>query len=636
MAMTAFNPMFVFVHASVGNLPLAMLLNAIAIACLARVVQYGIQRNTLVILIAALAAGVLVHLSVLWVALVAVLVLAYVARRDKAWSLFGMGTGALVLAIAVVAGWWFVRNLNLYGDPFGWGAWRLMSANRVEPLSFASLLGEFAYFRQSYWGLFGVGNVRLGDGLYLLLDLFTFVAGFGVIYMVMQVYAIRDFAHARRELIAAVVLLGVVGLGILAYFGWVVQAQFVSGVSVFPFIAAISPLLAAGFIEMVWWFLFFLTPPDRSYVRAGDAVPNESLYPNSVWSARFLLILGVLIPLVTIAPTYAAPQPVTEVPAYARQVYARYDNVELVGYDMLIDRYVPGQQVGVTLYWRVVAPTSDDLIVSLALVPPFEGDLGKLKTYPGWGKLRTSTWQTGATYADTYFIGLDPLVAGNFPLKLHVEWFKEGTLERVPIVDEAGNEIPSVLLDAGAMIYTRTFTTNLASLQAIDPPKRTFGGVMRLEQFSFDRATYQTLLIWDSIEPMDVDYTMFVQILNADNAVVGQLDTQPPLPTTFWRYGDRYFTEHLIVTEDPLPAGEYRVIAGVYDLNTMARLMVEDNPEEADDPTDYVQLFAFSITEDGAFVSEELDLVQPEVTAEPTPEVAPTGSELTAEATGEG
>ena len=636
MAITAFNPMFVFVHSSLGNLPLALLLNAGAIWCITRLIQYGIKNRTVAILVVTLVLGVLVHLSVLLTAIIALAVLVYVANRDKSWSQFGIASSALAVTLAIFCGWWFVRNVTFYGDPLAWGVWRVTGSDRIEALSISGLLGEFAYFRQSYWGIFGVGNVRLGDGLYILLDLFTFAASFGVIYMVMQVYAIRDFAHARRELIAAVTLLAIVGIAIVVYFGWVIQSQNVSGTSVFPFMGAISPLLAAGFVEIVWWFLFFITPPDRSYVRAGDAVPNESLYPNSVWSARFLVALALFVPLVTIAPTYAAPQPVSAVPAYARQVYARYGDVELVGYDMLLDRYVPGQEVGVTLYWRVVAPTQQDLTVSLALVPPFAGDLGKLKTYPGWGKLRTSTWQTGATYADTYYIRLDPLVAGNFPLKLHVEWFDEDNAESLVIVDAEGNEISSVLLDAGAMIFNRTVTASLATIQNIEPRKRDFGGLVRLDQFSFDRATYETLLLWEAVQPMDIDYTMFLQILDANNEVVGQLDTQPPLPTSFWRYGDRYFTSHLVVTEGDLPVGAYRVIAGVYDLNTMQRLTVYDNLEDALDATDYVLLFAFTIAEDGSFVSEELDLLQPEVTAEPTPEVAPTGAEATAEATSEG
>lgn len=248
------------------------------------------------------------------------------------------------------------------------------------------MLFEWAHFRRSFWGIFGVGNIALGDFAYALLDLLVFIALAGVGFMVMQLYAIRDFAHARRELFNVTALLGVVLLAVATYWVQSGAQRFVSGTSVFPAMAAIMPVLAVGFIEVVWWLLFLLTPPDRSYVRAGDAVPNEALEPNSVWSARLLMFVAVITPFITIAPTYAPITPVVNVAPGAREVYARYGDVELIAYDTDFTRFLPGQLVPVTLYWRVIEPSDTDWMITLALLPPDGNQLSRLDTFPGWGR----------------------------------------------------------------------------------------------------------------------------------------------------------------------------------------------------------------------------------------------------------
>ncbi len=622
-SLTAFNPMFIFVSASVGNLPLAMALNALLIAGMMYTLRDGLRLPLAVgggVLIGVAAA---VHLSALLVGVVWLLVGVYVSVRGQTWRALAAFVLATAAAVLVVLGWWAARNVDLYGDLLGWQAWQMLFATRTSAPGLDSVLFEWAHFRRSFWGIFGVGNIALGDFAYALLDLLVFIALAGVGFMVMQLYAIRDFAHARRELFNVTALLGVVLLAVATYWVQSGAQRFVSGTVVFPVMAAIMPVLAVGFIEVVWWLLFLLTPPDRSYVRAGDAVPNEALEPNSVWSARLLMFVAVITPFITIAPTYAPITPVVNVAPGAREVYARYGDVELIAYDTDFTRFLPGQLVPVTLYWRVIEPSDTDWMITLALLPPDGNQLSRLDTFPGWGRLRTSTWQPGSVYADTYYLRLDPFLGGNFQLKLYVQWWDTAAARHIPPVNGAGEPIPSVLLEMGALTFPRVGMDALATLTMIEPRLREFGGLLRLDQFDFDRETYQTALIWEAMRPMEVDYTMFVQILNSDNQIVGQHDTRPALPTRYWNFGERHLTDHILLTDGPLPPGPYRVIVGVYQLETMERLPVGFNPEaEVEEPHDYVLLFEFEITEDGQLVSERLDQLLP-APAAPTLETTP-------------
>jgi hypothetical protein len=620
-SLTAFNPMFIFVSASVGNLPLAMALNALLIAAMMYALRDGLRLPLAVGVGVLIGVSAAVHLSALWVGAVWIAVGLYVAVRERAWQPVAALALTMAAAVIVTLGWWGARNVDLYGDLLGWQAWQTLFANRTTAPGLDSLFFEWAHFRRSFWGLFGVGNIALGEFAYALLDLLVFIALAGVGFMVMQLYAIRDFAHARRELFNVTALLGVVLLAVVGYWAQASAQTFVSGTSVFPVIAAIMPVLAVGFIEVVWWMLFLLTPPDRSYVRAGDAVPNEALQPNSAWSARLLMFVAIITPFITIAPTYAPVAPVVSVSPLAREVYARYGGVELIAYDTDFTRFLPGQLVPVTLYWRVIEPSDTDWTITLAIVPPEGNLLSRLDTYPGWGRLRTSTWQPGSVYADTYYLRLDPFFGGNFPLKLHVQWWDAAASRHIPPVNAAGEPISSVLLEMGALTFPRVAMDLLAPLNVIEPRLREFGGLLRLDQFNFDRDTYQTTLIWEAMRPMEADYTMFVQILNSENEIVGQHDTRPALPTRFWNFGERYLTDHILLTDGPLPPGDYRVIVGVYQLETMERLPVGFNPEaEEEEPRDFTLLFEFEITEDGELVSERLNQLLPVPAETPTAE----------------
>jgi hypothetical protein len=619
-SLTAFNPMFIFVSASVGNLPLAMALNALLTVGALRVMRDGLSLRVAFGAGVLLGAAAAVHLSALWLGLVWLIVGLYVAYRARSWTAWGVLVGVGTLSVVMLLGAWGLRNVELYGDLLGWQAWQAQFGTRTAPASIDTVLFEWAHFRRSFWGLFGVGNIALGEFAYALLDLFVFVSLAGVGFTVLQLYAIRDFAHARRELYHVTAVLGLVLLAVVGYWVQSSAQRFVSGTSVFPVMAAVMPVLAVGFIEVVWWLLFLLTPPDRSYVRAGDAVPNEALQLNSIWSARLLMLVAVITPFVTIAPTYAPITPIVQIAPGAREVYARYGPIELIAYDTDFMRFLPGQLVPVTLYWRVIEPTDTDWTLTLALLPPEGSDISRLDTYPGWGRLRTSTWQPGSVYADTYYLRLDPFFGGNFPLKLHVLWWDPIAQRHIQPVNSDGESIPSVLLEMGALTFPRAVVEALAPLHDVEPRLREFGGMLRLEQFNFDRETYQTTLVWEAMRPMDDDYTMFVQILNRENEIVGQQDTRPSLPTRYWNFGERYFTDHVILTEGPLPPGRYRVIVGVYLLETMERLQVGFNSEADEEPQDHLLLLEFEITDEGRFVSERLDQLLPVPAASPTAE----------------
>ena len=87
-------------------------------------------------------------------------------------------------------------------------------------------------------------------------------------------------------------------------------------------------------------------------------------------------------------------------------------------------------------------------------------------------------------------------------------------------------------------------------------------------------------LYWQAAEPINLDYTAFVQLLDEQNRVVSQLDTQPLgglYPTSRWKPGQVIMGEFPLSLNQRLTAGSYRLVTGMYDLASGVRLPAFDS-----------------------------------------------------------
>jgi hypothetical protein len=93
---------------------------------------------------------------------------------------------------------------------------------------------------------------------------------------------------------------------------------------------------------------------------------------------------------------------------------------------------------------------------------------------------------------------------------------------------------------------------------------------------TFQPATLPVLLHWRALQPTDRPYTVFLQLLNANQEVVAGFDRQPfngLYPTSRWSPGELLAAEFdLPLPEGGLPPGEYRLITGFYEVESGRRL----------------------------------------------------------------
>ena len=93
-------------------------------------------------------------------------------------------------------------------------------------------------------------------------------------------------------------------------------------------------------------------------------------------------------------------------------------------------------------------------------------------------------------------------------------------------------------------------------------------------------------LTWQALAPMEQDYTVFVQVVNAQDQIVGQVDQWPVQgthPTSGWEPGEVVRDPYQVQLAETLPSGPYRLLVGLYRLDTLQRLPVLDKSGAAVD-----------------------------------------------------
>lgn len=339
---------------------------------------------------------------------------------------------------------------------------------------------------------------------------------------------------------------------------------------------------------------------------------------RETWPGILLILIGVVGIIFNLVTKIPAPIVMSEsdIPDDTQLVYARFDNIELIGYDHIDRRYLPGELISMTLYWRLIEPTEEDLMLSLALINPF-GDIINHQEdlhYPGDISLETSTWELGRVYPLTYILLLDGLITSSHPFSLSVNLYDTDMVTGIDAIGEAGDLI-DVVLGVGAVVMPN-IRVSRANLQILSPDirSRTFGNRLRVEGFGYnvfeEELTFNVDVLWEVQGNIDTDYVTFMHIYDADANLVSQYDRQAQLPTHYWREEDEYrLTYRVYPPEIGFAPGIYSVNVGWYELryNDTSGLYTSINLL-IDSEISMYQLFEFEVDEEGEIILPTLDI----------------------------
>lgn len=103
-------------------------------------------------------------------------------------------------------------------------------------------------------------------------------------------------------------------------------------------------------------------------------------------------------------------------------------------------------------------------------------------------------------------------------------------------------------------------------------------GVSRLE-VAADRSSLAVDLVWRARTAPAYRYKVFVQLLDSAGQLVAQSDALPAggYPTSWWSAGEVVLDSHALSLDPELPAGDYDLVAGMYDELTLERLPALDD-----------------------------------------------------------
>lgn len=100
-------------------------------------------------------------------------------------------------------------------------------------------------------------------------------------------------------------------------------------------------------------------------------------------------------------------------------------------------------------------------------------------------------------------------------------------------------------------------------------------------------ALAEVTLYWLALRETGQDFKTFVHLLGPDGSVIAQDDGDPVggyTPTTRWRPGEIVVDRRVFALPDGLPAGQYSLRAGMYQVDPLRNLLVD--PPAADDRVD--------------------------------------------------
>ena len=144
--------------------------------------------------------------------------------------------------------------------------------------------------------------------------------------------------------------------------------------------------------------------------------------------------------------------------------------------------------------------------------------------------------------------------------------------------DDPGN-ILSTTTGGDRVVLDYLPTVNMPASAPNVPLDADFDGRIRLLGYTLDcnseGSGCNVRLYWQAMTDQDVNYTVFVHLVGQDGQVVSQHDGMPDggfYPTSAWEPGEVVVDEHQIDLPEDMPPGDYRLLVGLYRLETDERL----------------------------------------------------------------
>jgi 4-amino-4-deoxy-L-arabinose transferase-like glycosyltransferase len=555
-AIATFNPQFLFTAVTISNDGWSAAMAALALAVGVDVVITRRSPSAWLWVGAAAGLAALTKYSTLAVMLPLgiLFLLAWQQRGWRKWRPALAAVGYAAAAFAVVAGWWFVRNWLLYAEivPLDRMAEVLPTMRRAEPYTWQRTIDHIPWLIASFWGVF---VAIIAPPFYLDATRWFMLIGFAGLAFGLVLAAVHLRRTRTRPSLAGMIVylvllpwLAAVAAMVLYWTRTVEYGE--QGRLAHVGASAFGVVMVAGWQA---WLPVSWLPRLYSWRTALHALLAVGAVATSLALVPFLQDNFGLPP---------APPPATA----DRPLAASFGGgMRLLGVDLPQGAAMEtGKPLPLTLYFTTDAPVPEDYTLFLHVSGAGDRLLYQFDGVPAQGRHPTRQWIPGRVFADTHTItvddsaedGLATLSMGFYPIA--------DPSTRVEVYDANGRPIGDRLILAPLRLHSQTAAPPPAPARPVGVWQN--GIVLAEAQLATDVQGLPAgvALTWTPTATIQSDYTVFVQVLDADNNILAQLDSQPQAanyPTSTWRAGD-------VIADTLAWQGEVRtwdrVILGLY------------------------------------------------------------------------
>ena len=331
-----------------------------------------------------------------------------------------------------------------------------------------------------------------------------------------------------------------------------------------------APRVHRGFYDSTTWPLneyaedmrlatLFPAAPPGLYTVQLIVFDRDTLVPLLLDDGRTTFDLGTVQLTRPSAPPEIEPQHATT---------ADLGDFTLLGYDLDRTEAHSGDPFSLSFYWQADTTPTQDYNILLELVDQKGKAVLQQTLPPVRMSFPTTSWQAGDI------------------------WRGQHTF-RLPAALETADYSWQICLNQ-RNDHCMTAPTSLGSL-SLTAPDRTFDlppldieidqslgefallrGVTLSTQTLQPATSLELALVWQPLAETPINYRVFVQLLDSDGRPVAVSDGEPAVwtrPTTSWLPDEIITDSHILPLPESLPAGQYTLIAGLYDPASGQRLL---------------------------------------------------------------
>lgn len=629
-ALIAFIPQFLHVSSAITNDGLSATVAAAALLLLALILKKGGSNRYAILLGLILGLAALTKLSLLYLIPLTGLVLLLDGWRQRSWGRL-VSQGAIIGGLTLlVAGWWYWRNWQLYGDPTALNAHLLYRGGPLDPRPTLAQIWqtELTGLELSFWAAFGAGQILLEPWIYTVLRWVKYLVLVGIIIGMWR--AIRWQVAGGRKQVAGgklqvaggrsqeaggklqtgyslsrrnspsqfiihyssfiiFVLLALWTLIIFfALLRWMQITPASWGRLLYPALPALGVLAAWGLSQFTIYDLRFTIYASRPTPDAPRSTPH-ALHAIPGLLVALLFALAMISPFRYLNTAYGKTPLVSEADLPFDQIkrldFVYDDALRLIGYTIDQTAVQPGDRLPVTLYWQAIRPMERNYSAFVHLLGRDNEVIGQVNSYPGGGNWPTSLLPPGQVLADTYHVPVSPSAAAPAVIRLAtgIFDFDDPTRRAKPAVDASGQAVEPIV--GGIPLLPHTWP----DLNPGQPRPANFADQIKLVGYDWPQnrqikagETVPLTLYWETLTSPGQNLNLFIHLVDpATHNQVAGFDAPPGFPTTFWQPGYTLIdARHLTLPAD-LPPGDYELWLGWYDLETLTRLPLADGTGDA-------------------------------------------------------